>query len=52
MANETVINPALQQSSPTAINNEIVEQYNRQNGIGSQTDQPIKEGTEICPCRN
>ncbi len=48
MANETVINPALQQSSPTAINNEIVEQYNRQNGIGSQTDQPIKEGTEIC----
>ena len=48
MANETIINPALQQSSPTAINNEIVEQYNRQNGIGSQTDQPINEGTEIC----
>ena len=48
MANETVINPALQQSAPTAINSEIVEEYNRQNGIDSQDDQTVSEGTVIC----
>lgn len=60
MANQTVINPALQGSaateinpnlrdpSATAINNEIIEQYNRQNGIESGGDQPISEGVEIC----
>ena len=33
MDNKTVINPALQQSAQTVINNEIVEEYNRQNNI-------------------
>lgn len=60
MANETVINPNLQGSAPTEINpnlrgsnateinNEIIDQYNRQNGIESGSGQPISEGTEIC----
>ena len=60
MANQTVINPSLQGSAPTAvnptlqnsastmINQEIIEQYNRQNGIESTGDQPIDEGVEIC----
>lgn len=48
MANETVINPVLQSSASTVINNEILEQYNRQNGIESQADQPVSEGSVIC----
>ena len=60
MANQTVINPALQGSaateinpnlrdpSATAINNEIIEQYNRQNGIQSSETQALGEGAEIC----
>lgn len=35
MDNRTVINPVLQQSAQTVINNEIVEEYNRQNNIES-----------------
>lgn len=45
MENKTVINPALQQSKPTAINTDIVAEYNRQNGI---QDALLSEGTVIC----
>ena len=48
MANETVINPALQGSAPTAINNEAIEQYNRQQGIEERIDTTLSEGTDIC----
>ena len=48
MADRTVINPDLQQSSATVINDEILEQYNRQNGINETGYQPISEGTKIC----
>ena len=61
MANQTVVNPALGgsartevnpniqgSSNATEINNEIIEQYNRQNGIESGGEQPINEGVEIC----
>ena len=45
MDNRTVINPALQQSAPTAINIDVVAEYNRQNGI---QDALLSEGTVIC----
>lgn len=50
MANETVINPQLQNSTPTAINNDIIEQYNRQNGISPSANQSqtINENELIC----
>ncbi len=48
MADRTVINPDLQQSSATVINDEILEQYNRQNGINETGYQPVSEGTKIC----
>jgi len=50
MANETVINPQLQNSTPTAINNDIIEQYNRQNGITTPANQSqtISENEVIC----
>ncbi|MBQ9589440.1 MAG: serine/threonine-protein kinase [Butyrivibrio sp.] len=50
MANETVINPQLQNSTPTAINNDIIEQYNRQNGITTPANQSqtISENEIIC----
>ena len=35
MDNKTVINPALQQSAKTEINNAIIEEYNRQNNIST-----------------
>src|SRR5699024_10283803 len=37
--------PALQQSAPTAINIDVVAEYNRQNGI---QDALLSEGTVIC----
>ena len=50
MANETVINQQLQNSTPTAINNDIIEQYNRQNGITTPANrsQTISENEVIC----
>lgn len=45
MENRTIINPVVQQSTPTVINNEIVDEYNRQNGI---EESPIADGTTIC----
>lgn len=45
MDNRTVINPSLQQSAPTAINVDVVAEYNRQNGI---QDALLGEGTVIC----
>ena len=60
MANQTVINPALQgasstiinrnlqDSSLTMINQEISLQYDAQNGDAPGTGQPINEGDEIC----
>lgn len=60
MANQTVINPALQgasstiinchlqDSSSTVINQEISLQYDAQNGDAPGTGQPINEGDEIC----
>ena len=37
MENSTVINPAIQQSSATVINAEVVEEYNQQNNIESDS---------------
>lgn len=48
MANETVINPSLQQSALTAINADALEQYNLQNGIETKSEKTINEGTIIC----
>ena len=60
MVNQTVINPALQESSSTVINPnlqdsfstiinpEIAPQYNGQNGDDPSIGQPINEGAEIC----
>ena len=49
MANETVINPAIQApvSTATVINSEIVEEYNRQNGMADDRIAQISEGTII-----
>ena len=50
MANETVINPAIQEPifAATVINNEVVEEYNRQNNIEDESAAQISEGTVIC----
>ena len=48
MANETIMNPALRQSAQTAVNHEIIEEYNRQNGIIPPENPPVSEGTLIC----
>ena len=45
MDNRTVINPALQQSTATAINVDIMAEYNRQNGIQEDL---LGEGSVIC----
>ena len=48
MENNTVINPAVQPSSATVINAEVVEEYNRQNNIETDNSASIAEGTVIC----
>ena len=48
MDNSTVINPAVQGSSATVINDEVVEQYNRQNDIEMESDSLITVGTVLC----
>ena len=48
MENSTVINPAIQQSAATVINAEVVEEYNRQNNIESDSNTLVSEGTVIC----
>ena len=52
MANNTVINPAIQSSQQTStatvINNEVIEEYNRQNNIEEDFSSQILEGTAIC----
>ena len=48
MENSTVINPAVQPSSATVINAEVVEEYNRQNNIETDNSASIAEGTVIC----
>lgn len=54
MANNTVINPAIQRqtsstgSAATVINNEVVEEYNRQNNITDDSSNQIVEGTVLC----
>lgn len=47
MDNRTVINPALQQSAQTVINNEIIEEYNRQNNIDVSASSLVREGATI-----
>lgn len=47
MDNRTVINPALQQSAQTVINNEIIEEYNRQNNIDDSATFLVREGAMI-----
>lgn len=47
MDNRTVINPALQQSAQTVINNEIIEEYNRQNNIDVSVSSLVREGATI-----
>ena len=48
MDNSTVINPAIQGTSSTVINSEVVEEYNRQNNIEADASSSISEGTVIC----
>lgn len=48
MENSTVINPAIQPSSATVINAEVVEEYNRQNNIEADSSTSVSEGTIIC----
>lgn len=48
MDNKTVINPEIQDSSATVLNNEIVEAYNRQNNVESDFSSFITEGTVLC----
>ncbi len=47
MDNKTFINPALQQSAQTVINNEIVEEYNRQNNINNSGAALVRDGATI-----
>ncbi len=47
MDSRTVINPALQQSAQTVINNEIVEEYNRQNNINNPDTTLVCDGAMI-----
>ena len=46
--NSTIINPAIQPSSATVINAEVVEEYNRQNNIETESSTSVSEGTIIC----
>ena len=52
MANNTVINPAIQPTSSasaaTVINDEVIEEYNRQNNIDEDSFSQITAGTIIC----
>ena len=48
MENSTIINPAIQPSSATVINAEVVEEYNRQNNIETESSTSVSEGTIIC----
>lgn len=48
MDNQTVINTELQSSASTVINDEILEQYNRQNNIQQTENTLISEGATIC----
>ena len=48
MENSTIINPAIQPSSATVINAEVVEEYNRQNNIETESSSSVSEGTIIC----
>ena len=48
MDNSTVINPAIQGTSSTVINSEVIEEYNRQNNIEADASSSIAEGTVIC----
>lgn len=48
MDKQTVINTELQPSASTVINDEILEQYNRQNNIHRPEDTLISEGAVIC----
>ena len=50
MANNTVINPEIQRqtsSAATVINNEVVDEYNRQNNITEDSSNQIVEGTVL-----
>lgn len=47
MDNNTVINPALRQSSQTVVNDAIVEEYNRQNNIKTSGASLIRDGATI-----
>jgi serine/threonine protein kinase len=48
MDNRTIINPDIQSSSSTVINQEIVEEYNRQNSIEEDSRAFIALGTVVC----
>lgn len=48
MEKSTVINPAIQPSSATVINAEVIEEYNRQNNIETDIGTSVSEGTIIC----
>ncbi len=47
MDNKTVINPVLQQSSQTVINDAIVEEYNRQNNIMASDASLLRDGATV-----
>ena len=47
MGNKTVINPALQQSAQTVINNAVVEEYNRQNNIDCSGTSLVRDDATI-----
>ena len=47
MDNNTIINPALRQSSQTVVNDAIVEEYNRQNNIKTSGASLIRDGATI-----
>ena len=53
MANNTVINPAIQSAASTpasaaTVINEVIEEYNRQNSIQDDSASRVDEGTVIC----
>ena len=48
MKNITIINPSIQPSSTTVSNAEVVEEYNRQNNIETESSSSVSEGTIIC----
>lgn len=47
MDNKTVINPALQQSAQTVINDAIIEEYNRQNNIDNSGESLVCDGATV-----